>query len=157
MSFDWRYYEDLWGTVHRHDYCANLADRLIGKYGRSRILDIGTGCGFLVKALRERDCDAWGVDISEYAVAHSCSPFVIQADMRFLPWPDHYFNVIHSQGVWEYLREDEIAGALREALRVGDQQCHTIDPSGSVIGEEGFVTSKSLEWWADRLQCQSVS
>ena len=59
--FDKNYYDTIWPeqSVHRHEHCENLANSLIQKYGRVKILDIGTGCGFLVKLLREKGCDAW--------------------------------------------------------------------------------------------------
>jgi hypothetical protein len=52
--FDKQYYDNVWSEngVHHHDYCDSLADQLIGKYGKCRILDIGTRCGYLVKVLR---------------------------------------------------------------------------------------------------------
>lgn len=53
-SFDEKYYKDIWGTVHRHDYCEGLANNLITTYHPKSFLDIGTGCGFLVKTLREK-------------------------------------------------------------------------------------------------------
>jgi len=34
------------------------------------VLDAGCGIGLLVEALRERGVEAWGVDISEYAITH---------------------------------------------------------------------------------------
>jgi methylase of polypeptide subunit release factors len=86
MEFNKKYYEDIWGTVHRHDYCESLASMLISKYGKCSILDIGTGCGFLVNLLREKGCDAWGVDFSEYAVHNACSRKVLLGDIRNLPF-----------------------------------------------------------------------
>ena len=58
VSFDRAYFDGIWGTVHRHDYTESLADWLIQTYGRGSILDVGTGCGHLVKMLRERGIDA---------------------------------------------------------------------------------------------------
>ena len=58
-KFDKAYYEGIWGTVHRHDYCESSANQLVQKHGKVRILDIGTGCGYLVKCLRNLGVDAW--------------------------------------------------------------------------------------------------
>jgi hypothetical protein len=35
MGFDKKYYDDIWGTVHRHEYCESLANSLISKHGNN--------------------------------------------------------------------------------------------------------------------------
>ncbi len=148
VQFDEAYYNDLWGTVHRHDYVLSRAGYLVQKYGNVRILDIGTGCGALVKVLREMGCDAWGAEIGQYALDNTCAPgYVVHGDLRDIPFKDKRFDVVTSQGVWVYLSKDEIPHALEECWRVGTYQEHNIDLRGSEIGEEGFVTAETLEWW----------
>lgn len=157
IIFNKGYYKDIWGTVHRHDYCENLAIQLINKYGKVRILDIGTGCGFLVKTLRDKGCDAWGLEISDYALQNSCSPgYIIKGDMRDIPFKDHAFDVVHSQGVWEYIPEDDIQKAYLECTRVGQIQHHNIDYLGSGLGEKDFITAKPKEWWDTQLKFPKV-
>lgn len=150
-NFDKTYYDEIWGTVHRHDYCENIANELIAKYGQVKILDIGTGCGFLVKTLREKGCDAWGLEVSDYAIANSCDPeHVRKGDVRDIPYASG-FEVVFSQGVWEYIPESDIDQAWSECLRVGKIQDHRIDYIGSGIDEENFITCQPREWWDQRL------
>jgi ubiquinone/menaquinone biosynthesis C-methylase UbiE len=155
--FDEKYYKEIWADqgVHRHDYCESLANRLIAKYGKVRFLDIGTGCGELVRVLREKGCIAYGIDISEYAVANSHGN-VLLGDVRDIPFKDNSFDVVFSQGLWEYVKEEEIDKAWAECNRVGKIQEHNIDPIGSVTGEEGFVNLKTTEEWGKRLQIPKV-
>lgn len=148
IVFDEKYYQDIWGSVHRHDYCETLANTFIQKYGKVRILDVGCGCGWLVKVLRDKGCDAWGMDVSEYAVANSHG-FVRQGDIRDIPFASG-FDVVHSQGLWEYIPQEDIQKAWIECKRVGKIQEHTIDYKGSGIGEADFETSESPEWWKDQ-------
>lgn len=155
VDFDKQYYNQIWGTVHRHDYCETLADQLIAKYNPKTLLDIGTGCGFLVKTLRDRGVEAYGLDISPYAVENSHGN-VLLGDIRNLPFKDKQFDVIHSQGLWEYLPEYDIQQAYNECLRVGNHQTHNIDPLGSGIGEEDFITAKPLDWWSEKLQAPKI-
>ena len=69
-------------------------DFLIQKYGKSQILDIGTGCGYLVKLLREKGCDAWGLEVSDYALENSCIPeFIRKGDIRNIPFAASSFDV----------------------------------------------------------------
>lgn len=126
--FNEQYYKDIWGTVHRHDYCNDLADQLISHYGKCRILDIGTGCGYLVKILREKGCDAWGLEISDYAIQNSCdSEHVRKGDVRDIPFASDRFDLIFSQGLWGYFPKEDIQKAWDECKRVGKEQLHHID------------------------------
>ena len=152
-KFDKKYFDDIWGTVHRHDYCENIATQLIAKYGTGRYLDIGTGCGYLVKVLRDKGCEAYGVEISQYAVDNSHGN-VLQGDVRNLPFKDNSFDVVHSQGLWEYIPEGEVQAAYQECLRVGKHQHHHFDTVGVPRSEwtKDFVTFKPKEWWDEKLQ-----
>lgn len=48
---------------------SRLADRIIAELAPTRVLDVGCALGLLVEALRARGVEAWGIDISEYAVS----------------------------------------------------------------------------------------
>lgn len=148
--FNEQYYKDIWGTVHRHDYCESLANTLISKYGRVRYLDIGTGCGYLVKLLNDKGAFACGLEISDYAVNNSHGN-VVKGSVTNIPFKDNSFDVVLSQGLWEYVLEGEIDKAYSECLRVGKYQVHNIDAIGSGIAEEGFVTKQTHEWWDRKL------
>jgi 2-polyprenyl-3-methyl-5-hydroxy-6-metoxy-1,4-benzoquinol methylase len=151
MQFDKQYYDNIWGTVHRHDYCESLANRLIEKYGKCKILDIGTGCGMLVNLLRDKGCDAHGLEMSDHAIGNSCAGhWVRKGSITNMPFGSDSFDVIHSQGVWEYIAKEDIQQAWNECKRVGKFQEHTIDYKGSVIGEEDFVTSETEQWWKNQ-------
>lgn len=162
-NFDKKYYDDIWGTyinetgkmssgLHRHDYTDSLANRLISEYGTCRILDIGTACGHLVKTLREKGCDAWGMDISDYALSDSCAKgYVIKGDVRNIPFKDNSFDLIVSQGLWEYIPEDEVDKTFLECRRVGKYQWHNFDAAESEnFPEHQKVTIKSRVWWEEK-------
>lgn len=152
MVFDEKYYKEIWENqgIHRHDYCENLASSLIQKYGKVRFLDIGTGCGFLVKTLRDKGCFAYGIDISEYAVSNSHGNVVL-GDVRNLPFKDNLFDVVHSQGLWGYFPEEDIEKAWNECKRVGKLQEHNIDPDPQPP-EHQYLFTKSHIWWEERLK-----
>lgn len=151
IQFDKAYYDSIWPEqgVHRHDYCEDLTNRLIQKYGKCRILDIGTGCGFLVKTLREKGCDAWGLELSDYAIANSCIPeYIRKGDVKDIPFASG-FDVVHSQGLWGYFLEEDIQKAWEECKRVGKIQEHNIDydPQPS---EHQYLFTKSPQWWKNK-------
>lgn len=152
-TFDKNYFDLIWSDqgVHRHDYCEFLASQLIQKYGQCKILDIGTGCGFLVKTLRDKGADAWGLEISDYAIENTCAKgYVLKGDVRNIPYASG-FDVVFSQGLWEYIPEEDIQKAWKECQRVGDKQEHRIDTTQCEY-HDNFATYKSQEWWDIRLK-----
>ena len=153
--FDEKYFNDIWGTVHRHDYCEGVANSLIAKYGKVRFLDIGTGCGYLVKLLNDLGAVAYGLEISKYAVENSHGN-VIEGSVTDIPFRDDSFDAVYSQGLWEYVPEADIQKAWIECDRVGKNQEHNIDCWGSGVGEGGFVTARSRGWWDQKLKLPKI-
>lgn len=151
-KFDKKYFDDIWGTVHRHDYTESLANRLIQQYGKIRILDCGTGCGHLVKLLREKGADAWGFDVSEYALQNSCAPgYVVQAHASKLPFADNSFDVVHSNGLFGY--DMEVEPMIKELRRVGNIQDHNIDTEECDLQPEfQIINVKPRKWWDEKLK-----
>jgi hypothetical protein len=156
MNFNKSYYDQIWGTVHRHDYCESLANELIAKFNPKSVLDIGTGCGELVRVLREKGVEAYGLEISEYAVANSHGN-VILGSVTDIPFKNGQFDLVYSQGLWEYVAEADIDRAWAECLRVGKHQEHNIDTlTDTAEWSADFVTHESSEWWAQKLKQPKV-
>ncbi len=86
-----------------------------------KVLDVGAAKGFLVKDLMAEGIDAYGLDISEYALM-TCEPDVIGrlhlGTCEKLPFPDNSFaaavsiNCIHNQD------RDGVIRSLKELQRV---------------------------------------
>lgn len=152
--FSKQYYDDIWGEqgVHRHDYVDNWISRFKSEFKDVKsILDIGTGCGFMVKRLREEGYDAWGLEISDYALENSCDPeHVLKGSVTSLPFKDNQFDLVFSQGLWSYIKEKDVKKGAKEIHRVGRQQLHNIDHD-KCLRLPGFVTWKSTEWWNKEL------
>lgn len=103
-----------------------IAEDVVRHFGLGpgkRILDVGCAKGFLVKDLM-RVCpglEAFGVDVSEYALMH-CEPEVVgrlhlgTADK--LPFPDGAFDAVVSINTIHNLERDGVIRALREMERL---------------------------------------
>lgn len=72
--FDARYYATGCGIPYERNatwlaFFGGIADRIVSDIRPRTVLDAGCAMGFLVEALRARGVQAWGVDISEYAIS----------------------------------------------------------------------------------------
>src|SRR5262245_43923444 len=67
------YFEHGCGRPYQRDdewleFFGAIADKIVKGIAPPTVLDAGCAMGFLVEGLRARGVDAWGVDISEYAI-----------------------------------------------------------------------------------------
>src|SRR5215218_4972349 len=54
---------------HWLQFFGRVADAIVRDLRPTSVLDAGCAMGFLVEALRERGVEAWGIDVSEYAIS----------------------------------------------------------------------------------------
>jgi SAM-dependent methyltransferase len=101
-----------------------VARDIVAQYGLKpgdKVLDVGCAKGFLVKDLLGQGIDAYGLDISEYALMH-CEPEVVgrlhlgSADR--LPFPDQSFEVVLAINTLHNLPRPALIAALREMERI---------------------------------------
>jgi hypothetical protein len=80
--FDESYYRQGCGpfpyerSPHWLSFFGGISDEIIRSLKPQKVLDAGCAWGFLVEAFSDRGVDAWGMDVSEYAIAH------VRADIR---------------------------------------------------------------------------
>ena len=72
--FDEYYFQRGCGRPYERDeewlnFFASIADRIVNDFQPRTVLDAGCAKGFLVEALRERGVEAYGLDISDYAIS----------------------------------------------------------------------------------------
>lgn len=90
-------------------------------FNPKRILDVGCAKGFLVKAFKDLGIEAWGVDVSEYALSAApddVCPYLCKVDLNkdVLPFRDEYFDFVISLTTIECLHNHELA--IHETNRV---------------------------------------
>lgn len=81
--FDDQYYAKHCGEPYEHNETwlgvfRHVAGRIVSDLNPKSVLDAGCAWGFLVETLRERGVEAWGIDISSYAISQvtdSIKPF----------------------------------------------------------------------------------
>ena len=73
VCFDADYYAHDCGKPYERNpewlrYFEGVADRIVRQINPQSVLDAGCAMGFLVEALRKRQINAFGIDISEFAI-----------------------------------------------------------------------------------------
>lgn len=125
-----------------------------------RILDFGCAKGYLVHALRKFGYDAYGIDISEYAI-QNCHPevkdFLAQGSLNSIFSDD--FDFVVTKDVLEHIPYRDINRTLTMIADHTLIGCLAIVPLGD--GEKYFVDAyekdvthhirEDLGWWEEEL------
>jgi SAM-dependent methyltransferase len=148
MSFEQHFSDDggrqiEWGRTARdyaehrpnypHEFYQRLAERGIG-LPRQRILDLGTGVGFLAQRFAEQGADVVGLDIdgAQLAIARERAVDAgLTIDYRNAPaeatgLPDASFDVITASQCWLYFDQEKAAREVMRLLKPGERlvTCH---------------------------------
>ena len=115
-------------------------------FNPKKALDVGCAKGFTVKRLRDKGIEAYGIDLSRYAI-HAAHPkvrnFIKRADILSIPWPDCSFDVVSCIEIMEHLNRKEVDRAIREIKRVTNKHIFLTIPL--IAGED------SQRWKIHRL------
>lgn len=112
-----KYYGGL-GPFDKEKFYAfndSVAEEIVKRIAPKKTLDAGCGKGFLVEAMRKRGVEAYGMDISAYAIAE------VAADVRQFcsvssltePMEEHY-DLITCIEVLEHLPEEDAIKAVKK-------------------------------------------
>ena len=143
-----------------------LAFRLIEGLGLTRentILDLGCAKGFLVRAFRMLGRQAYGADISEYALDHA-PPEVKQYLFRInsdgiIPAPDGPYDWLVAKDTAEHISYDELDAWLKQltaiccyaflAIPLGENGRYVIPAYEQDVSH---VIREPLDWWRAKLE-----
>ena len=121
-----------------------IAEHLIRAFRLSRVLDMGCALGFLVKAFWDRGVQAWGRDISEFAIAN------VRADVQYCaigsvtdPIDNDTFDLIICIDVLEHVAETDALSAIANMAKATDIIVFSSPPS---LIEPTQVNVRSLVW-----------
>jgi len=117
-----------------------------------KLLDIGCAFGYIVKRLREEGIDAFGIDISQYALSQApedIKPYLKQGSVDNLPWPDQCFNMVVTFSVLEHIDPAILPKAISEIKRVARRGIIAITSGNNPDFNEDIThrTKQPLSWW----------
>jgi SAM-dependent methyltransferase/tetratricopeptide (TPR) repeat protein len=150
-------YDDYWSRSDRIGETSGeldrVADHVVMCCGLGKILDIGSGEGFLVAALLRRGADAYGVDVSERVIARSnerISDRFTCGSVLALPYADATFDTIVSTDCMEHLAPEDVPKALAEIHRVAVRQVYLRIATTRDRDEHWHLTVEGRAWWEAR-------
>lgn len=149
-----------YGGYHYDGRWVPVVQDIIDYYGagdditRWRILDVGCAKGFLVHDLCARGADAYGIDVSDYAV-RNCHRDVVGrihvGSADDLPYPDGSFDLVLCLNTLHNLTRSRCLRALSEIMRVSAgpafvQVDSYTTPEEKQAFEEWVLTARYVDW-----------
>lgn len=134
-----------------------IAANIISSLHPRNVLDVGCAFGYLVEALREQGVDAWGIDVSAYAVgqaSESIKPFVyMQSAAKPLPetFPQQ-FDLIVSIEMLEHVFEEDAMDILNNLSKYTDN--FLISASCSDFNELTHFNVQPPAYWVEKFAKQ---
>ena len=150
-------YDTAEGKVNYRDaasikaFLTSVADHIVSELHPKTVLDTGCATGHLVAALRDRGVEAYGIDISEYAISQvreDIRPFCAVGSLTE-PVPDFFpehFDLITNIEVIEHLYADEGEKAIRNLSTLTDQVLFSSSPDD--FEEPTHLNVQQREYWA---------
>lgn len=136
---------------HWVEFFGMIADRIVNDLHPRTVLDAGCAMGYLVAALRDRGVEAYGVDISEYAISkvrEDVRPFCRVASLtEAFPndLPQHYDLVVTIE-VLEHLYAEDGQKAIANLCKHADTVLFSSTPDD--FEERTHVNVQQREYWA---------
>lgn len=133
------------------------ADNLIKTFSPRRVLDVGCGKGFLIKAFMTKGVYAEGCDISKWAI-DNCEPEVKgklkYCDIRdgLSQYDDDSFDLLVCEQILEHIEIEFLPVVIQELFRVTSNWVHVGVPisltrNNEPFGDPTHVTYMSYSFW----------
>ena len=130
------------------EFFRNIADRITKDIRPKTVLDVGCAKGFLVESLRDRGVEAFGIDISEYAIKEVRDDIkkycqVASATEKF----DNKYDLITCIEVLEHLNEEDGQKAIENICQSTDDVIFSSTPDDFV--EKTHINVQPVSYWID--------
>jgi GT2 family glycosyltransferase len=125
---------------------ARIAETLIAELNPQRVLDAGCAMGLLVEALRDRNVEAYGIDISDYAisqVAGSAKPYCRVGSITE-PFGER-FDLIVTMEVVEHMPPDQADLAIANMCAHSESVLFSSTPLD--FKEATHINVRTIEAW----------
>jgi SAM-dependent methyltransferase len=151
--FDAYYFSHCCGRPYSRDkewldFFGGIADRIVSDIAPARVLDAGCAWGLLVEALRARGVEAWGIDVSEYAIGQVAPAVAPYCRVGSIADPlDRQYDLIVCMEVVEHMPPADSERAL--ATFAAHTQDILFSSSPFDLREPTHVNVRATEAWAE--------
>lgn len=154
------YYENYDVGIDKVDYSKSkytkdnleqVAKRIVEDWRPKTVLDAGCAMGHFVAAMRDMGVEAYGVDISKYAIENvreDIKPYCVAQSIT-KPLPENFpkkFDIVFSAEVLEHIYEDEVEDAIANIANAADVFLFCSTPDD--IEDPTHVNVRQPEYWA---------
>jgi SAM-dependent methyltransferase len=152
VTYGQHYYEHDCGTPyerndHWTDFFAGIADRIVKELKPRSVLDAGCAMGLLVEQLFRRGVDAWGVDISKYAITQVHESVADRCRVGSLVDPlDQRYDLVVCIEVVEHMRSDDARAAIANLCAASDRVLFSSSPFD--YAEPTHLNVQPPEYWS---------
>ena len=155
--YNYEYYHCCCGPIayeepaHWVEFFGGIADRIVNDLKPRTVLDAGCAMGYLVAALRDRGVEAYGVDISEYAISKVREDIkqycAVGSLTESLPacLPRQYDLVVTIE-VLEHMYEEDGRKAIQNLCTLSDRIIFSSTPDD--FTERTHFNVQQREYWA---------
>ena len=158
--YDKNYYEtyDMGNRTESYEQSKNLkrfmnivADNIVQTIHPSTVLDVGCAMGYLVVALRDRGVEAYGIDVSEYAISkvrEDIKPYC-RVCSALDPFPKEFpqkYDLVTTIEVAEHLYEEDGRLFIKNICNYTDDIIFSSTPDD--ITEKTHFNVQQPEYWA---------
>jgi SAM-dependent methyltransferase len=153
-AYDEFYYANYLPTTpyerneHWLGFFGTIADHIVRDIKPKTVLDAGCALGFLVESLRNRGVEAYGIDISQYAIKNvhpDIQPYCrVGSITETLP---HRYDLIVSFEVLEHLTPDEAQKAIENICQHSDDILFSSTPSD--FKEATHINVQPIGHWGE--------
>ncbi len=155
--YDYEYYHSCCGPIayeepeHWVSFFGMIADHIVNDLHPKTVLDAGCAMGYLVAALRDRGVEAYGIDISEYAISQvreDIRPYCAVGSLTE-PFPESLpdrYDLVVTIEVLEHLYAEDGKTAIKKLCELSDQVLFSSTPDDYT--EKTHVNVQQREYWA---------
>lgn len=152
--YDEEYYRSHCGEAYERgrgweEIFGVYADRIVKEIHPKKTLDIGCAKGFLVEALRNRGVEAYGIDVSDYAVSQAREDVKQYCRVQSAVNPlEERYDLITCIEVLEHMEQKDISLAIQRMCEAADDILFSSTPFDYT--EDSHVSVHTPEYWVEQ-------
>jgi SAM-dependent methyltransferase len=135
---------------HWLGFFGDIADRIVRDLHPTSFLDAGCAMGFLVEAMHQRGVDAWGVDVSEYAISQVHESVADRCKVASLTEPPaRRYDLVSCIEVLEHIAPEDTEKAIANLCAASDRLLISTTPDD--YSEATHLNVQPPESWSAAL------